>query len=362
MISEPRIASASVAPAGGRPASPATPYSAPRWLPGPHAQTIWPAVFAPRQRVAYDRKRWQTPDGDFVDVDFARPAAPAECSPLVVLFHGLEGSSSSHYARTTAAEATRRGWRAAVAHFRGCSGEMNIAPRAYHSGDSDEIDWMLRRFAHENAPQTPLFVVGVSLGANALLKWLGERGDAAAFVTAVAAVSAPQDLAAGAASLSSGFNRVYTRNFLRTLKVKSIAKLQQYPGLFDRDRMLAARNFHDFDDAVTAPMHGFRGANDYWQRASCKPLLTGVRVPTLVINALNDPFLPAQALASRAQVSAQVRLEYPDEGGHVGFVSGDFPGNLDWLPKQVFSFFCAPPAAGGEPDPASYCADRCRDG
>ncbi len=314
-------------------------YRPPRWLPGPHAQTIWPAVLAPRPRVRYRRERWNTPDGDFIDVDFALGAPEDPALPLLVLFHGLEGSSASHYAAALMAEAMRRGWRGAVAHFRGCGGELNLAPRAYHSGDSDEVDWILRRFARERAPAAPLFAVGVSLGGNALLKWLGERGEQAAFVTAAAAVSAPQDLLAGATALSRGFNRVYTRNFLATLKRKSLAKLQQHPGLFDRERMLAARDFFDFDDAVTAPMHGFRDCYDYWERSSSKRFLRGVRVPTLVVNALNDPFLPAHALATRAEVSDFVTLDYPEHGGHVGFLSGGLPGRFVWLPRRLGGFF-----------------------
>ncbi len=313
-------------------------YRPPGWLRGAHAQTIWPATVAPRARVAYRRERWTTPDGDFIDVDFAQGPALREDAPMLVLFHGLEGSSSSHYATALMAAALGRGWRGAVAHFRGCSGELNLKARAYHSGDSAEIDWILRRFAGIGAPSAPLLAAGVSLGANALLKWLGEQGEAAGFVSAAVAVSAPQDLAAGAAALSRGFNRVYTDNFLRTLKRKSLAKLAQHPGLFDRERMLASRDFFDFDDAVTAPMHGFASCHDYWARSSSRQFLGGIRVPTLVINALNDPFLPAASLATAAQVSRCVRLDYPAQGGHVGFLGGRFPGRFTWLPRRAHGF------------------------
>ncbi len=323
-------------------------YRAPRWLPGGHAQTIWPATLGPRARVAYHRERWTTPDGDFIDVDFAQPSgeidhrpadADGDSRPLVVLFHGLEGDSRSHYAVALMSQVLRRGWRGAVAHFRGCSGELNLAPRAYHSGDSEEIDWILRRFAAEHARGVPLFAVGVSLGGNALAKWLGERGTDAHFVSAAAVISAPQDLLAGAQSLARGFNRIYTLSFLRTLKRKSLAKLVQYPGLFDRQRVLASRDFFDFDDAVTAPMHGFRDCYDYWEKSSSRRLLRGIEVPTLLINARNDPFLPADALASPVEVSPAVTLEYPEHGGHVGFAGGRFPGRFDWIPTRVLGFF-----------------------
>lgn len=346
---------------------PAGDYRAPAWLPGPHAQTIWSALVAPQARVTYRRERWTTPDGDFIDIDHAGAVAEAAAgsvagavtgggaAPLLVLFHGLEGSSRSHYAAALMDMAVRLGWRGAVVHFRGCSGELNLAPRAYHSGDSEEIDWVLRRFAAGAAARAPLFAVGVSLGANALLKWLGERGDAAGFVAAAVAVSPPQDLAAGAVALSGGFNRVYMENFLRTLKRKSLAKLAQHPGLFDRERMLASRSFFDFDDAVTAPMHGFRSCHDYWARSSCRPFLAGIGVPTLVINALNDPFLPARALARPSQVSRAVHLEYPAQGGHVGFLSGAFPGRFSWLPARAQAFLAehAAPRAAGRAAPST---------
>ena len=292
--------------------------------------------------MRYRRERWSTPDADFIEVDFVEHAQADDArAPLVVMFHGLEGSSASHYAQATMAALAARGWRGAVAHFRGCGSHLNLAPRAYHSGDSDEIDWVLRRFSREHAREAPLFAVGVSLGGNALLKWLGERGADAGFVAAAAGVSAPQDLLAGATALSRGFNHVYTQSFLRTLRRKSLAKLAQHPGLFDRQRMLASRDFFDFDDAVTAPMHGFRGCHDYWERSSCKPWLAGIRVPTLVINALNDPFLPPSALATVDQVSCAVTLDYPREGGHVGFPEGAPPGRLDWLPRRLLDDFSA---------------------
>lgn len=313
-------------------------YRPPAWLPGAHLQTIWPARFSPCPSVQYRRERWGTPDGDFIDVDFLRSAPSARSAPLLVLFHGLEGCSRSHYALSIVAAAGRRGWRAAVPHFRGCSGELNRAPRAYHSGDSPELDWILRRFAREHVHGAPLLVIGVSIGGNVLLKWLGEQGAAARFVRAAVAVSPPQDLHVGALALSRGFNRVYTLNFMTTLKRKSLAKLAQYPGLYDRQEMLRARDFYEFDDAVTAPMHGFASCFDYWERSSCRPFLSGIGVRSLVINALNDPFLPRSALASRDEVSAEVTLEYPAEGGHVGFIQGRPPGHHEWLPARAIDW------------------------
>ena len=334
------------APSGERRSAPSRPYRAPRWLPGAHAQTIWPSVVTPRPAVAYRTERWETRDGDFVRLDWvdAQAPAPGQASrqALLVLFHGLEGSSDSHYARWLMAHARDLGIDGVVIHFRGCGGEPLRGPRAYHSGDSDEADWVLRRLAAHRAAagaSSVMVAVGVSLGGNVLAKWLGERGTEAGFVAAAVVVSPPQDLHAGAIALSRGFNRFYAWNFLRTLRTKSLAMLDRHPGLFDRTRVAECRDFFDFDGLVTAPLHGFASALDYWQRSSCRQFLPGVTVPTLVVNALNDPFLPASALARAQDVSRWVRLEYPAQGGHVGFPGGAPPGRLDWLPHRVFDFF-----------------------
>jgi uncharacterized protein len=320
-----------------------TPYSAPRWLPGGHLQTLYAALAAPQPRIAYRRERWDTPDTDFVDIDWldesGAGAHRAGGKPLVVLFHGLEGCSASHYAQALMAEVAAQDWRGAVVHFRGCSGEANRLPRAYHSGDSAEIDWVVRRMRREH-PLDLLYVAGVSLGGNALLKWLGEQADAAAHVVAcAAAISAPVDLMAAGEALGRGFNLVYTRAFLSTLKRKSLAKLEHYPDLYDAMRVRAARTLRAFDNVVTAPLHGFRDTDDYWTRASSKPWLRSIGVPTLLVNARNDPFLPEHALPSANEVSRAVTLNFPREGGHAGFVSGPFPGQLGWLPRRIIEFF-----------------------
>jgi hypothetical protein len=284
----------------------------------------------------YRRERWDTPDGDFIDLDWL-PHHPG--APLVVLFHGLEGSSRSPYARSLMRHLAALGWNGVVPHFRGCSGEPNRLPRAYHSGDADEIGWILERLAARFA-RAPRYAAGVSLGGNALLMWLGTRGEAASgLVDAAAAICPPLDLAAAGHHLGRGFNRLYTRHFLATLKVSAAAKLHRHPGLFDADAMQNAANLHEFDTLVTAPLHGFRDADDYWLRASSKPHLPAIRVPTLVINPLNDPFLPARHLPAPHEVSTAVRLEQPAEGGHVGFVAGAWPGHLDWLPGRLVRFF-----------------------
>jgi len=311
------------------------PYSAPWWLPGGNLQTIWASLLARREHPRLRRERWDTPDGDFVFVDFLD--GPAE-EPFLVLFHGLEGAADSHYAEATMAELIRRGWRGAIPHFRSCGGEVNLLPRAYHSGDWEEIDWMLARF-RRSAGDAPLFAAGVSLGGNALLKWLGERGASARdVVMAAAAVSAPLDLAAGADAIEHGFELFYSKYFLHSLKPKIVEKAKRHPGVFDVARVRRARTLREFDDAVTAPLHGFRDSADYYARASAKPVLARIDVPTLVLNARNDPFLPGRHLPSSTEVSRAVTLETPDTGGHVGFVRGPFPGHLHWLPQRIIEF------------------------
>ena len=314
-------------------------YRAPAWLPGGHVQTIWPALITKRLLRTppdYRRERWATPDGDFIDLDWAGAATGA---PLLVLFHGLEGSSLSHYSLAFAEVAHARGWRFVVPHFRGCSGEMNLAPRAYHSGDHAEIAWILQRLRASHTGK--IFAIGVSLGGNALLRWAEEAGQtAAACVHAIAAVCAPLDLAASGQAIGRGVNlQIYTRMFLRSLKPKALRKLQQHPGLFDRDALLAARNLYEFDNVITAPLHGFRDTNDYWARASAKPHLARIRIPALVLNARNDPFVPAVSLPACDTPGSHVTLWQPDHGGHAGFPGGPWPGHMRAMPERVMGWF-----------------------
>lgn len=324
----------------------AGPWPHPWWLPGGNAQTIWSALWAQTHggvAPRWVRQRWHTPDGDFIDVDQvirASTPGPAPARPVLVVFHGLEGSSASHYAQAFAVQAQARDWDMAVPHFRGCSGEINLAPRAYHSGDHAEIDWMLGQF-RERFPGRPLLAVGVSLGGNALMRWAQEAGQQAAHrVRALAAVSAPLDLGAAGAAIDRGFNRwVYARMFLRTMLQKAEAKWRQYPGLFDLETVRRARTLYAFDDAFTGPLHGFAGTEDYWRRAAAKPRLAEVRLPALVLNARNDPFVPASSLPRPDAVGPWVTLWQPVHGGHVGFCesrgSPGWPGHVLGMPGRV---------------------------
>jgi predicted alpha/beta-fold hydrolase len=306
-----------------------SPYRAPWWLPGGHLQTLYGAL-GPAPRIAWRRERWDTPDGDFIDLDWAEGGATG---PLVALFHGLEGGSSSPYARKLAAQVQARGWRCVVPHFRGCSGAANRLARAYHSGDSAELDWILRRLR-------PDYAAGVSLGGNVLLKWLGEQGQAAArIVRRAAAASAPLDLAASGHALGRGLNRrLYAAHFLVTLRSKALAMIARHRLAIDAARVARVSTLYEFDDLVTAPLHGFRDADDYWARASSAPWLRAIRVPTLVLNAGNDPFLPRAALeAATREAAKDVVLEFPQAGGHAGF-----PGRGHWLARRFIEHFAAP--------------------
>jgi hypothetical protein len=330
-------------------------YSAdpPWWLPDGHSQTIVPALWASWRwpnPVRWSRQRWDSPDGDFIDVDVVGADPSEGCQPLVVVFHGLEGSSGSHYAKALALACLERGWACAVPHFRGCSGHINRLPRAYHSGDHAEIDWILTRF-HQLYPLAPLLAVGISLGGNALARWAGELGSHVAQVArALACVCAPLDLVASGLAMGAGLNRVlYTRMFLKTMVPKALCKLEQHPGLFSAADLVAAKDLKAFDDVFTAPLHGFADAMDYWQRASAKPLLRSVAVPTVLVNPLNDPFVPAQSLPIPSDVADCVTLWQPAHGGHVGFPTrtprGMAPHNgLMALPRSVLDWL-APHAA-----------------
>ncbi|WP_434776912.1 YheT family hydrolase [Neisseria sp. Ec49-e6-T10] len=310
-------------------------YRAPMWLLGGHAQTIWGARVINTPLPLYKRVLLETPDKETqLALDYVEPYI--EEAPLVVLFHGLEGSSSSHYAKSLMNEAKFRRLNGVVVHFRGCGGVPNMGKRAYHAGDYAEIEWILDIFAKKCKK---IYAAGVSLGGNMLARYMAHAKENA-LCEAAAIISAPLDLVAASVPLAHGLSRLfYTRDFFLTLKPKARAQWVQHPGLFDLKKMQAAKNFSDFDGAVTAPLHGFSSAMDYWQKASAQPFLKDIRKPCLIINAKNDPFVPWQSLPRADEVSDDVVLYQPQEGGHVGFVMGPFPGQITWLPKTILNFF-----------------------
>lgn len=316
----PAGAPAHVSPPGFRPAW---------WVRGKHLQTLWSRFARRLPRPAVQRREIDTPDGDVIEL--WRVAADRD-APRLLLLHGLEGSIRSHYAAGMLDQAARRGWGADLLSFRGCGTAPNRARRFYHSGDTADLALAIASVTEE-FPDAPLLLAGVSLGGNVLLKYLGEcAGELPPRIRAAAAVSVPFDLESGARFLQQGVSRIYDRHFLRSLRAKALRKLDRYPDLFDRAALEGATSIYEFDDAVTAPVHGFTDAVDYYRRSSAIHWLTGIRLPTLLLSAYDDPFLPRAVLErARSIAAANPRLvvEFHESGGHVGFVGGRVP----WRPR-----------------------------
>lgn len=312
------------------------PFRAAWWLPGAHAQTLAGRLLRPLDLLPLERKRIETPDGDFVDLDFApEPAVAARGRPVVLVLHGLEGSARRGYAYTTYRELARAGIRGVGLNFRSCSGEPNRLPRFYHSGDTEDLRHVVSML-RERFGSRPLAAIGFSLGGNALLKFLGEEGEAAPLAAAVA-ISVPYDLDAGERHLDADpVSRVYVRHFLRSLRQKAMLKEIELRQRCDYDAVQRARSFREFDDAATAPLHGFVSASDYYARSSSRPFLDRVRIPTLLIHALDDPFLPPDALPHDAvRENPLLETAWTSRGGHVGFIGGS-PRRPDfWAERQA---------------------------
>ena len=284
-------------------------------------------------------ERWDTPDGDVLDIVRTRGTPDA---PTFLLLHGLEGSLRSHYATGVLRAAQRHGWQANLLVFRTCNGELNRAPRSYHSGETTDLDFVVSRL-HDERPQAPIILAGVSLGANVLLKWLGEQGPSAVGrIAAATAVSTPFDLARSCAHIETGFSRFYAWNFLRSLKRKALEKVRQHPGIADPACILAADSLWAFDDAYTSVAHGFPDAADYYFRSSSIRYLHSVRVPTLLLSARDDPFHPPEVLDDVARIASQnpaLQMEFTDHGGHVGFVEGPSPRRVSYyLERRLLEF------------------------
>lgn len=301
-----------------------SPFRPAWWLPGPHLPTVYGKLVR-RVPPAHDRiERWPTSDGDTLSV--ARVDASRPDAPILTIFHGLEGTVRSNYAQGLMHQARARGWGAAMLIWRSCDGRVPSAPRMYHSGETGDADFFLRRLAGQH-PASPIIATGISLGANVLLKWLGEQGsNVPATLRAAAAISTPFDLAAGSRHLEHGFSRTYVWHFVRNLKRKALAALEVHPTLpVERARLVAARSFWDFDDCFTAPVHGFADAGDYYGRSSSLPFLRSITVPSLLYSAVDDPFLPASVLDQVRDVARESSVLHPEftaTGGHVGWVSG----------------------------------------
>jgi uncharacterized protein len=315
------------------------PYRPAWFVPGRHLRTLWGKFVRRRPRVPTVVERWPTPDDDLLAIHRVQ-GGPDQ--PMLVLLHGLEGSPNSHYARGLLARAHALRWSAAAIVFRTCDGEMNRVPRFYHSGETSDLDFVVRRLTSQ-APNTPLVLAGFSLGGNVLLKWLGERGpDVPPAVRAAATVSVPYDLARGSRYINEGFSRIYEQHFLRSLLRKTALKRKRFPDIAPSANLAALRTMWAFDDAVTAPIHGFRDARDYYERSSSLRWLSHIRVPTLLLSARDDPFLPAEVLDEVRDVARKnpaLRCEFVDYGGHVGFIGGSLPWRPQyWAEWRVMDF------------------------
>lgn len=316
----------------------ASEYRAPWWLPGGHLQTIVPAELFPKAKVIYRREIWNTPDDDIIAVDWSTPEPIDPKAPIMVHIHGLEGSSNSHYARALMARCGQGGVRGVVIHYRGCGGVTNKKLRAYNAADAAELDWEFARL-RELYPEAPIYAMGVSLGANNLLFWAGTRGeDAAKLVSGIVAVCAPLDLVGSSHVIRKGFSRIYDLNFISTMKKKALAKAKRFPGVLDVEKIKKIRWLWQFDDLFTAPIFGYKDYMDYWTKCSSKSHLGGIRLPTLVLNAKNDPIVGNEVLPMSQEVSKFVTLEYPAEGGHCGFPRKPNEGSLGFLPTRTFDF------------------------
>jgi predicted alpha/beta-fold hydrolase len=300
------------------------------WLPGAHLQTLYPTFARRRSHPGLQRERLELPDGDFIDIDWT--GSPA--GPVVLVLHGLEGSLESHYTGGILTALATQGYRAGLMYFRGCSGEPNRLPRGYHSGETTDLQTVLRHI-EKTSPGKPIAVVGYSLGGNVLLKWLGEQGDRAAISTAVA-VSVPFDLDRAARRLEQGMSRIYQHHLLKKLRRSVQAKSGIHPPPVPLQKLADLKTFRQFDNAITAPLHGFRDVDDYYSQSSSRQYLRHIDAPVLIIHALDDPFLPPVAIPEEAELGHAVTLELSRSGGHVGFVSGNIPLAADyWLERRI---------------------------
>lgn len=309
-------------------------FTPPVWLKNGHAQTLYANLFVTTKPLPWQREAWKTPDQDTLWIDSLSPANPVA---QIIILHGLEGSSQSKYVQQLANYFYHANWRVIAPNFRGCAEPFNTQPRLYHAGDSSEIEWLVQ--TTKKLSPIPIFITGISLGANMMLQWLGDsKFLGTSHVSAVVAIACPFDLTRVGDHLARGINKLYTAYFLKTLKIKAQKKAQQFPQLFDLPRALHATTLRTFDDAVIAPLHGFKNVDDYWQRASCLPNLQKIRCPTLLINSEDDPFLPHGLLPSGTALSTSIQCCYTKNGGHIGYIQSPFLRNQNWLVQRIADF------------------------
>ena len=303
------------------------------WLPGPHAQTIWPNLFRQRAKLSLTRERFEMPDGDFVDIDWASQNE----QPIVLILHGLEGNLDSHYISGLLKHLTQNNFQAGVLYFRGCSGEVNRLPRAYHSGDTGDIAFVVAQLVAQ-FPDRPIYAIGFSLGGNVLLKWLGETKKDNPLNAAIA-ISVPFDLNNASEQLNTGKSKIYQAYLVKKLQRSLRQRLMGVSFTSDLSPALICKTIYEYDDIVTAPIHGFKNADDYYQQSSSRQFLATIETPTLIIHAQDDPFMTQEAIPTEAELSNKVQLELSAKGGHVGFVGGAVPFRPQyWLDQRIMQF------------------------
>lgn len=307
-------------------------YKAAWWLPGPHCQTIWSRFFRKEIELNTLRERVELPDGDFVDLDWNVSGD----GPIVLILHGLGGSIESHYAKGLLTAIEKKGWRGVLMHFRGCSGVNNRYARSYHAGETKDLGEILQ-LLKQRFPDTPFVAVGYSLGGNVLLKWLGEQHGNN--LSAAVAVSVPFDLTLSSKRLNEGFSKVYQWYLLRRLKQSIQRKAEILHSEIDVSKALKSKTIKEFDNLVTAPLHGFSGVDEYYQQSSSRQYLKNINTPTLIIHAKDDPFVSEQAIPKSHELSASTQFNLTDRGGHVGFVSGKFTEPTYWIEQRIIKYF-----------------------
>lgn len=316
-----------------------SPFTAARWLQNRHAQTIYPSMrWAYRRRPQLRREELELPDGDVTAIDWLIEAEPLPpTAPLLVILHGLEGSADSAYARMLMNAAYDLGWHCCVMHFRDCGDYRNRLPRRYHAGETNDVRHFVNQLT-DSERYGPIVAVGYSLGGNVLLKYLGECGDDTP-LRAAAAVCAPLNLHLCSDALRVGFSKIYQYYLIKRMKKAVTRKFDRHTAAFDWDKAMSAKTFDDFDDAVTAPLHGFTGKQDYYDKCSSVNFLGDITQPTLIINALDDPFMTPDVIPQPEQLSAAITMEVSAQGGHVGFIDGGTPWNPSfYLPGRLIGF------------------------
>lgn len=304
------------------------------WLPNSHLQTIWPVLCRRSVDLPLERERVELPDGDFIDLDWSKGD---EKKPLILILHGLEGSIESHYAKGMLLTLSQHGWRGVFMHFRGCSGEPNRLPKGYHSGETGDLDYIIRVLL-KRQPKTFIGAIGYSLGGNVLLKWLGETSHQNPLKAAIA-ISVPFELHKAASHIQQGFSKFYQWYFIKCLRDRLSQKFQEVEGPLDPSVMYQVNTMYEFDDKITAPLHGFANVDEYYSTASSRQYLRSIDVPTLILHAKDDPFMSQDVIPESHELSSKIELEVTDSGGHVGFIAGKYPWRPEyWLEQRIPEF------------------------